>query len=219
MQLEQGLYSYLSVYAGLVALISDRIYPQIIPQGTTRQSGTVYPVVVMSRISTTRLHTMRLDSGYVTATMQFACYGQTYNSAISVANQVRLAIQNFNGFMDEVQVNAVLIENEISGYENKSELHYILLDFFITYYEDSIMNTTTQVYDPPELMSGQQDETTVTLTGASLGDIINVSFSLDTQGIQVDGRVTSTDTITVTFWNTTDQTIDVGSGVIRVVRS
>lgn len=72
-------------------------------------------------------------------------------------------------------------------------------------------------YDPASLSTGTGVETDVTVTGAALGDYVDqVSFSLDTQGILLDGQVTALNTVTVRFQNETGGTIDLGSGTIRI---
>ena len=57
MHLEEALYTYLSTYAGLIALTSTRIYPEEKPQNC------IMPAVVYSRISTPREHTYGHGSG------------------------------------------------------------------------------------------------------------------------------------------------------------
>lgn len=71
-------------------------------------------------------------------------------------------------------------------------------------------------YDPPNLADGAGASTTVTATGAALGDYAIASFSLDTQGITVTANVTSANTVTVRFQNETGGAIDLASGTLRV---
>ena len=55
--------------------------------------------------------------------------------------------------------------------------------------------------------------TTVTVTGAALGDIVTgVSFSLDLQGLSVSESVSPADTVSVLFFNGTAVAIDLASG-------
>lgn len=71
------------------------------------------------------------------------------------------------------------------------------------------------VYDPPNLADGAGVTTTVTVTGATLGDIAEASFSLDTQGITVTAWVSAANTVSVRFQNETGGAIDLGSGTLR----
>jgi hypothetical protein len=74
--------------------------------------------------------------------------------------------------------------------------------------------TGTVTYDPPSLADGAGTTTTVTVTGAVLGDVALASFSLSTQGITVTANVTATNTVTVRFQNETGGVIDLASGTL-----
>jgi hypothetical protein len=71
-------------------------------------------------------------------------------------------------------------------------------------------------YDPGSLLDGAGVTTTVACPGAQLGDIVDFSFSLDTQGIAMSGYVYAADSVAVRFQNETTGTIDLGSGLLRV---
>ena len=58
--------------------------------------------------------------------------------------------------------------------------------------------------------------TTVTLTGAVLGDIVVAAFSLALGGLRMVAEVTAADTVTVTLINTTAAAIDLASGTLKV---
>jgi hypothetical protein len=70
-------------------------------------------------------------------------------------------------------------------------------------------------YDPPNLIDGAGNTTTVTVNGAALGDYAEASFSLDLQGITTTAWVSAADTVSVRFQNETGGTIDLGSGTLR----
>ena len=74
----------------------------------------------------------------------------------------------------------------------------------------------TATYDPPSLADGAGTTTTVTCTGAALGDLASVSFSLDLQGITVTAWVSASDTVSVRFQNESGGVLDLGSGTLRV---
>lgn len=77
--------------------------------------------------------------------------------------------------------------------------------------------TGTATYDPPSLADGAGASTTVTVTGAALGDVALASFSLSTQGITVTANVTAADTVTVRFQNESGGVIDLASGTLKAV--
>lgn len=77
--------------------------------------------------------------------------------------------------------------------------------------------SNTATFDPPSLADAAGTSTTVTVTGAALGDVALASFSLSTQGITVTANVTATDTVTVRFQNETGGVIDLASGTLKAV--
>jgi hypothetical protein len=74
--------------------------------------------------------------------------------------------------------------------------------------------TGTATYDPGNLVDGAGETTTVTVTGAALGNFAEVSFSLDLQGVTLTAWVSADDTVSVRFQNETGGAIDLGSGTL-----
>lgn len=72
-------------------------------------------------------------------------------------------------------------------------------------------------YDPPSLADAVGTTTTVTVTGAVLGDYAQASFGLDLQGIGVTAYVSAADTVSVRFQNESGGTIDLASSTLRAV--
>jgi hypothetical protein len=71
-------------------------------------------------------------------------------------------------------------------------------------------------YDPPNLADGAGATTTVTVTGAALGDYARASFLLNVQGITVTAWVSAADTVSVRFQNESGGALDIASGTLRV---
>jgi len=88
--IEQTLFTRLSTFAGLTALVATRIYPLIMPQGVT------HPAVTYQRISSTRESCMVDDDGIVRARFQVTTWAATFASARAVIDQVRLALQRWS---------------------------------------------------------------------------------------------------------------------------
>lgn len=86
----------------------------------------------------------------------------------------------------------------------------------ITAYLPGSVLSGSATYDPPSMNDGDGATTTVTVTGAALGDLVeSVSFSLDLQGIAVTGYVSAANTVSVRFQNESGGTLDLGSGTLR----
>lgn len=72
----------------------------------------------------------------------------------------------------------------------------------------------SKTYDPPSLTDGSATTTTLTVTGAALGDYALASHSISLQGIAISAAVTAADTVTVTLFNKTGGTLDIASGTL-----
>ena len=66
------------------------------------------------------------------------------------------------------------------------------------------------------IADGNEEATTITVTGAALGDIVMVSHSLDVSDLQLTADVTAANTVTVVASSSGD-TVDLGSGTVRVL--
>lgn len=73
------------------------------------------------------------------------------------------------------------------------------------------------VYDPPSLASLVATSVAIPVPGASLGDYVLISFSLDLQGISVAGYVESSGSIRAVFYNGTAGVLDLASGNLRAM--
>lgn len=76
--------------------------------------------------------------------------------------------------------------------------------------------TSSATWDPPNLASGASESTTIAVSGAALGQLVQASFSLDQQGLSLTGYVSATNTVTVVLSNLTGGSIDLGSGTLKV---
>lgn len=132
MTIDDALYSYLSTNAGLIALVSTRIYPEVLPKGT------VQPAVVHQQISGPRIHAMGNDPGLTHPRWQFTVYAGTKLAAKGAAVKLREALQNYSGTMggvDGVMVQRIYIEDEASGQDPDTGLFYVRQDYTIWHEE------------------------------------------------------------------------------------
>lgn len=104
--IHDALYSRLSGFAGLTALVSTNIFPRQLPQNVA------YPACTYFKVSGPRDSTMGSDSGIVHARFQVSSWGSTVTSAQDVAEQVRKALQRFRGTLASVVIQDIFIENE-----------------------------------------------------------------------------------------------------------
>lgn len=83
-----------------------------------------------------------------------------------------------------------------------------------TLVRDPIPIFGSATYNPPSLADAAGTTTTVTVTGAALGDRVDVTFSLDLQGITVTGWISAANTVSVRFQNESGGTLDLASGTL-----
>ena len=127
MSIENAIYSRLSGYAGLSALVSTRIYPSLMPQDTTM------PAVTYQRISGLPISLLSSDTDIIDARFQFSCFASTYDSGRAVVKQIRLALQRWSGTEATVTILDSLMENDTDLYDPDTMLHYPVVDFLISY--------------------------------------------------------------------------------------
>lgn len=77
--------------------------------------------------------------------------------------------------------------------------------------------TGSATYDTASLVDGAGATTTITVTGAVLGDFVLVSFGVDLQGISVTAYVSAADTVSVRIQNESGGTLDLASTTVRAL--
>lgn len=70
-------------------------------------------------------------------------------------------------------------------------------------------------YDAPSIAAGGTTTTTVTVTGAALGDFALVSFSITVAGLVVTAYVSAANTVSVVLYNPTAGAINLASATLR----
>lgn len=73
------------------------------------------------------------------------------------------------------------------------------------------------VYDAASLIDAAGATGTITVTGAALGDLANVSFGVDLQGITCTSYVSAANTVSFRLQNESGGTIDLASTTVRAV--
>ena len=71
-------------------------------------------------------------------------------------------------------------------------------------------------WNPGSVAAGGKVSTTVTVSGAILGDFVLRSFSLDVQELILTADVSASNTVEVVLANLTGSAVDLASGTLRV---
>lgn len=78
--------------------------------------------------------------------------------------------------------------------------------------------STTVTFDPPSLLTdGIAVSSGITVTGAALGDSIELYPPYDTQGVAAQAQVSAANTIVISLHNRAAGTVDLASGIWGVV--
>ena len=75
----------------------------------------------------------------------------------------------------------------------------------------------TATWNPASVAAGSKISTTVTVSGASLGDFVLASFSLDLQELTLTCYVSASNTVEVVLANLTGSAVDLASGTLAVI--
>ena len=138
MNIDEAVYAHLIAFPGLSALINKRVYPIVMP------INVVLPAVSVQRISTERVHAFQADTGLTSASVQVSIWAKTdtvkkgYSHTAAVSEQTRKALQNFSATMGGtggVTVNAVLMDTEMTDYDETTQTYAVHQDFQIWYQE------------------------------------------------------------------------------------
>lgn len=119
-----------------------------------------------------------------------------------------------NGSTSDVVFSGFTTPPQFDIYAHISTGNYIVMC------KDIQKGVATATYDPPSLPAlgteGDSVTTTVPLTGAVVGNIVQAAFSQYNAGVEINAVVSSANTVTVKFKNTTVAPIDLPSGTLTV---
>ena len=128
MSIEALIYTRLSGFAGLAALVGTRIYPNVAPQNVAA------PYIVYRRVTAGRPGAMQADTGIVRGRFQVDVFDGTFDGAAAVREQIRQALQRWRSAGPPV-VQATFLDTQIDLYEDDTGLHHLADDYEINYLE------------------------------------------------------------------------------------
>ncbi len=170
--------------------------------------------------ATTATETVTISGNTIIDGLNVATGSSTTNADIIVAGATNVACMNNvfgtadanrNYGMSFDTVASLLVRDNTAWQPTNTGTYF---NAITAYLPESILSGSA-TYNPPNLVDGAGDTTTVTVTGAALGDLVEcVSFSLDLQAITVTGYVSAANTVSVRFQNESGGTLDLGSGTL-----
>lgn len=108
-----------------------------------------------------------------------------------------------------------------ANFKNKAGTGIVRADKFQTesgVNNPKVMVSTTVTFDPPSLLTGGVAVSSgITVTGAALGDSIELYPPYDTQGVAAQAQASAANTIVISIHNRSAGTVDLASGTWGVV--
>lgn len=127
MGIEAALYALLTGESPSIA--GGRIYPVVLPEQTA------YPAVTYERVSGERGYVLRGATGTARPRFRIHVWSTSYDQTLSIADEIRLLINDYQGVVGSVDIMDVKLESENDLYEDDTGLHHKVLDYFIQHRE------------------------------------------------------------------------------------
>lgn len=128
MTIDTAIYSRLTSHAGVSGLVSNRVYPSMLPQNV------VFPAIVYQVISGARESNFGADTGNVRHRVQVTVFGEKkggQKAVLDILEQVRFALQRYS----DSDIDDVYVEGESRDYDDDLKIHIARMDFMIWYKE------------------------------------------------------------------------------------
>lgn len=109
--IEASVYNILSNDSTITAVVSDRIYHMRSPQNA------VYPNITYQRRGTQRNRHLRGPSGLTRGSFQVDCWAKTQGGARTLAEYVRLRLDNKSGDWGDHNIQRVYLDEDLDGWE------------------------------------------------------------------------------------------------------
>jgi hypothetical protein len=130
MEFHEAFTTYLNTYAGLTALVGDKISPDFISQDEDA------PAIVYQFISEVVNYNLDGEQNLKEVTYQFRCYGYTQAESYSVLKQLRSAFKNYQGLMSTYYVQSIQIVARLPKYfDSITGRHSYDIDYKFIYTE------------------------------------------------------------------------------------
>lgn len=129
MNIEDGLYSYLTNNAGVKAIVASRVYPLVIAQKTA------LPAITYQTSSLKPDRNLSGNTGRMTATVQLNAWAETYTEVKSLAEALRSALNDYSGAMGSDTIRRSGVESETDGWDEETGFFRVSMQITIVYTE------------------------------------------------------------------------------------
>ena len=124
MNIGNVIYSMVTADTNLVNLIGNRIYPEEAPMEIT------YPYITYTKINTDPTRVKNLVSPKDNFKINFFIYSKNYDTTSTIADLLRVALDNKRGVYASVNVDWVIFEDETTGDPvMQDKIYWIVQDY------------------------------------------------------------------------------------------
>jgi len=131
--IESVLFTRLTGFAGLTALINKRVYPLVMPQAEGLEKK--LPCIVYQKITGRHIYSHGGESNLTRSRYQFSCYAKTHVSAWNVTRQLQAALSAWSDMTVTPAVFVCFLEMEMDLYDSTIETFRVIADYAIWHEE------------------------------------------------------------------------------------
>lgn len=125
--MESRIVSLLTANTAVTNIVSDRIYPLVIPDLGTK------PAVVYTRISESKPKLYDGVSSLRKVKLQLDCWSTTFAEARALASAVESVLDEYSGTVNTMKFLSITKENQIDKLETTNNDFGVTIDFTINY--------------------------------------------------------------------------------------
>lgn len=114
MDILESLYKYLSSNDKIRQIVTDKIYPVLLPQDCT------LPAIVYAQVVANYDSALQGDTGYVKQTVQITCHANSFKEARKLSRIIKKLLQDYRGDMCGLFIEAVFIKTDFDINGNSS---------------------------------------------------------------------------------------------------
>jgi len=122
--IEENLYRIVTTAPAIIALMSDRLYPVVLPQGVTM------PAASYRQISDVPYVTHSHPNGLERTRYEFNVEADQWSEAKNLADALITVLSGYRrGAADTVRIDGIWLMNRFQDYDDNTGIHREILDF------------------------------------------------------------------------------------------
>jgi len=119
------IYNILSNDSKVTNAVGSKIYP------TKAKQGVSYPYIVYKPVSNAPMQAKGVTAPVDMPSVQIDVFDRDFNNAVSIAGDIRSALENKSGTYNGVEVGDIFFDNRVALFNEDQDIHQIASDFTI----------------------------------------------------------------------------------------